>query len=67
MLLTLVDGMLDMRLIQQGKFRINKNRFNPVEILKFVTSMFSLEANMIKTKISCHTVKAEQLDQAVDH
>ncbi len=67
MLLALVDGMLDMKLIQHGKFRVNKDRFNPVEILNFVTSMFSLEAKMVKTKISCHTVKAEQLDQVFDH
>jgi hypothetical protein len=58
MLLSLVNDMLDMKLIQHNKFTPKKDHFNPVEVLNFITAMFQLEADMMKTSLSYQIVKA---------
>ena len=66
MLLSLVNDMLDMKLIQHNQFCVRKEPFSPLEVLKFVTAMFKIEEKFVKTQISYNTVKAEHLDKVFE-
>ncbi len=67
MLLSLVNDMLDLKLIRDGQFRLNIERFNPLLAVKFVSDLFEYESDAKNTKIKYYTVAAEQLDQVFDH
>ena len=41
LLLCLVNDVLDIKLIESGKFESKMERFSPLKILKFITDMFN--------------------------
>lgn len=41
LLLCLVNDVLDIKLIETGKFESKMERFSPLKILKFITDMFN--------------------------
>ena len=67
MLLSLVNGVLDMKLIESGQFESKLEFFDPKQILIFIKTMFEAQATMIRTTITTEIVSAEVLDQAIEH
>ena len=52
LLLCLVNDILDLKMIEQGKFLTRKQEFNPLDIFKFIESIFSKTAQLQKTSLS---------------
>jgi len=67
LLLSLVNGVLDMKLIESGQFESKLEFFDPKQILIFIKAMFEAQAKMIRTTITTETVSAEVLDHAIEH
>jgi signal transduction histidine kinase len=65
LLLSLINDVLDIKLIEDGKFVPNPVLFNPVDVLVFIKGIFEAQARIIQTKLSFETVSAAVLDQAV--
>ena len=59
--------MLDIKLIEQGKFENKLQLFNPVEVLNFIIAMFRPQADMVQTEIVYESVASEAMDEAFDH
>ena len=56
LLVCLVNDILDMKMIEQGKFVKRDQRFNPLETFKFVMNIFAQQAEMQQTDLSLHIV-----------
>ena len=52
LLLCLVNDVLDMKLIEQGKFDPKLEKFSPKSVLDFIVSMFEPQSNMLNTVVS---------------
>ena len=57
LLLCLINDSLDMRLIEQGKFRERKELFSPTATLQFIENMFAPQVKMNETTLSCTAVE----------
>jgi len=67
LLLSLVNDVLDIKLIEQGHFAPKLEDFNPVHILVFIKAMFEAQAKMIRTKLISETVSSNVLESAILH
>ena len=63
MLLCLVNDLLDIKLIEQNRFQVKEEEFDPSQLFQFIVSMFMVEATYVKTALSYKTVKASQLSK----
>ena len=52
LLLSLVQDILDIKMIQNGEFQIVKESFDPYQLLKFIVQMFKLSAENMRTEVS---------------
>ena len=60
-LLSLVNDILDIKMIEKGVFKPNCDAFNINETLDFVAQMFEEQAKMKGNKISYHTIETKSL------
>jgi len=67
LLLSLVNDVLDLKMIQHGQFTAKFEHFNPAEILDFILAMFKPQAGMQGTQLGYETVSVADLDQAIDN
>ena len=67
LLLSLVNDVLDIKMIKQGKYEVKSETFNPVNLLDFIVAMFVPQSQMQRTKISYQTVSALAHDSAIQH
>ncbi len=65
LLLCLVNDVLDIKLIESGKFEPKIQEFSPLETLQFIHDMFSPQASMQKSNLSFKTVSVEVLRSQV--
>ena len=56
LLICLVNDILDMKMIEQGKFVKRDQRFNPLKTFKFILNIFAQQAEMQGTDLSFHAV-----------
>ena len=56
LLICLVNDILDMKMIEQGKFVTRNQRFNPIDTFKFIMNIFAQQAGMQQTDLSFHIV-----------
>ena len=67
LLLSLVNDVLDLKMIEQDKFDAKLENFNPMHILDFVTAIFKPMADLQRTEIDYETVGPHDLEGAFDH
>ena len=67
MLLCLVNDVLDIKQIGMSKFEAKVIEFSPQSTLEFILAMFKPQAEMQGTRISCETVSAKTLSEALIH
>ena len=56
LLLCLVNDVLDIKLIQEGKFKPKLEKFEPKKLLDFIVAMFQPQSQMQHTSITAETV-----------
>ena len=61
LLLSLVQDILDIKLIEGGQFRSSSQTFCPLKELNFIVNMFKLQAEMAQTTIKFRTLRAADL------
>ena len=59
--------MLDIKLIEAGKYESKIQTFNPMKTLQFIQDMFTPQASMQESTISYRTVSVGTLELAVAH
>ena len=64
LLLCLVNDVLDMKLIEVGKFEPKLSVFEPAKILTFIEDMFRPQAKIQNCKVSCHAISIFSLKTA---
>ena len=52
LLMSLVNDILDQKLIEEGKFKTKDEAFSPKDCFDFIINMFQSQVEMQKTKIS---------------
>ena len=62
LLLSLVNDIVDLKLIKENQFKKNENIINPTKILTFVREMFIHQAKGKKLQLSLKTVHADTLN-----
>ncbi len=67
MLLSLVNGVIDIGAIEQDKFEEKAICFKPLEVISFIESMFKMQAQMVNTSISHKVVLPIHLKDGIDH
>ena len=65
-LLSLVNNLLDVKMLEQGVFEPKVESFKPLEVLEFVTDMFREQMYMDGNELSYHVLEAASLRQAYD-
>ena len=65
-LLSLVNDLLDIKMIEKGVFEPNCINFSIIETLDFVLQMFEEQSKMNETQISYQTLESKSLSQAYD-
>ena len=63
--LSLVKDLLDLKLIKENKFNRLSKTFNPIKVLEFVKSMFQMQADQQKVKLSYKTVDLSQFENPI--
>ena len=58
MLLCLVSDILDLKMIEQNKFSTRSEQFSPIEVFKFIVSIFKHQADMQKSSLSFEMVRS---------
>ena len=66
LLLSQVNDVLDIKLIEEGVFEPKIEQFNPLQVLDFIKMMFQSQADMQRTLIDYETVHAKDLALAID-
>ena len=66
-LLSLVNGILDVKLITGGKYVPNLETFNPLQVLQFIIAIFKAQTDLQGTQLVYETVKAADLEEAFSH
>ena len=61
LLLSLVNDMVDLKLIKANQFKINMDIFSPLESIKFVKAIFDHSAHENKLKLAIKTVQSRFL------
>ena len=57
LLLSLVNDMVDLKLIKANQFTVNMNIFSPLESIRFVTEIFDHDAQGKRLQLTIKTVK----------
>ena len=65
-LLSLVNDLLDIKMIEKGVFEPKYDHFNITETLDFILQMFSQQAEMSENELSYKTLQTKSLDEAYD-
>ena len=65
-LLSLVNNLLDVKMLEQGVFEPKLENFNPEEVLKFVIDMFTEQIDMDGNELSYQVIEADSLKQAYE-
>ena len=66
-LLSLVNCILDMKLIESGEFVQKLEQFDPLTVLEFIIVIFKPQISLLGTQLTYETVKAADLDEAFIH
>ena len=66
-LLSVVNGILDVKLIESGAFVPTLELFNPVAVLQFIITIFRPMIDLQRTELVYETVKAADLDREFSH
>ena len=56
LLLSLVNDMVDLKLIKANQFTVNMNIFSPLESIRFVTEIFDHDAQGKRLQLTIKTV-----------
>ena len=64
LLLSLVNGVIDIGAIEQNKFEEKHVTFNPLEIIHFIEAMFQMQAQISETTISSLVVTSYSIKKA---
>ena len=62
LLLSLVNDMVDLKLIKEDQFSTNQNVFDPLETLDFVRQMFHYQAEANSIELAIKTIPAQYID-----
>ena len=65
LLLSLVNDVLDIKLIESGKFAPKFETFNPLETLQFIKDIFNPQSEMQMTTLNFKTVSIATLNEAI--
>ena len=66
-LLSLVNCVLDMKMVESGDFQPILEQFDPVAVLTFIIAIFKPLSELQKTKIEYETVEADDLEDDLTH
>ena len=64
LLLSLVNGVIDIGAIEQNKFEEKPVTFKPLEIIHFIEAMFQMQAQISETTISSLIVTSYSIKKA---
>ena len=62
LLLSLVNDIVDMRMIEHGNFQANLVSLDVKKVLAFVQAMFSPQCKLIKTELFVKVVRSEEFE-----
>ena len=65
LLLSMVNDVLDIKLIESGNFTPKFETFNPLQTLQFIKDIFSPQTEMQKTTLNFKTVSISTLNEAI--
>ena len=65
MLLCLVNGVLDIKLIESGKYEPKFDLFNPLETLQFIKDIFSPYVKMQQSELAFKATSMSALNEAI--
>lgn len=67
LLLSLVNDVLDIKMIEQGKFNARTESFSIKSVLNFIVAMFNPQSQAQQTIVSAHTVSTSDFQMFVNH
>ena len=56
-----MHDVLDLKVIESGKFVRNEDLFNPAQTLEFIRAMFKAQCKMQGTMINCRAVSVDNI------
>jgi signal transduction histidine kinase len=63
-LLSLVNNILDIKMIESGQFVAKLESFNPITVLEFIIAIFKPMTHLQGTELVYETIKAADLEEA---
>ena len=67
LLLSLVNDILDLKLIEEGQFEAKMERFNPREAIDFILKMLNGQVALSNTKIQVDYIADEAANESSNH
>ena len=67
LMLSLVNGVMDIKLIEQGKFEVDCQNFNPANAFAFILAIFRPQLDVTETGLVFEMVAPQVLEVALEH
>lgn len=66
LLLSLVNGLIDINAIQQKKYQMKRVAFKPLEVFEFIQAMFANQMMVMNTTLDYHQVSVRTIENALN-